>query len=701
MTITSVQPWDGSRVCGDAFAIAAVTDEAPDPGGGAPPVVAAVVSGPDAWVIAPTLLGQFIRRHRAAMLACHDVGTLHLIIHEHLGTVGDAAAQQILWDWARDGRLYDVGLLHQLVALTGEGGRRPPYLALDELAKKHGTATAAYEQDFRQWLAASSLSPPAFAAPAVAAEALRQADAVRSVMAALWPMADECGLVPPTGTGAAAPAIPPLAVQVQGAVALAHARRHGLRLAAGAMKQIVDACEAAYQCAAARLLPETGTFQLLKRGRDGRARRRKDGSPDIDPRRQKRWLGEVSDSIRGFHQTECLAPLGQDGLPSANPEDWRESRDEHRLLSAWFDLSTAPEVGRSFAAAADGRVRPAYEVLPRLHSRQPDLDFVQRLGLHDAFEPTPAHVFCKLRLTDVALRCLAAECLHRFRKSALADLFVRHDDPIEHGAAALAELPRAEFTALRQAKPSLHEHWRRVARAILVAAPRGLSVDRVAEIVCDAAGQGEVAPAQVKAWHKRLCYVTFPELSQYLADDTFDVMAWNMGTTTATLCWYLDRYFPSAVPPPRQLRKWFQQYGRLRGPIKETLTALIQHCAESEAVRKALETQAPEQELYRVLFVRRAATLAGRVRGGLSFAQARGAAYLDLADDAIKSAVFAVVAGGFRAVAVVGETALVELPEGPDVIAQVAQARHLAQQGAQAALPGVPAACAADLLTSW
>jgi hypothetical protein len=465
------------------------------------------------------------------------------------------------------------------------------------------------------------------------------------------------------------------------------------------MQRIVAACESARDRSAARLLADRDARRWLRQGRDGRARFRPDGSPQVRHKELRSWLRKVSDSVPGLHETEFAPPTGTGG-PSEDPEDWGDLLRYHRLLGAWSDLMLATEAGRSCAGAGPSCACPGYEVLPWLRSRGPDLDALRRLGVAGEFQPAPGHVFLAITPRDLELRALAAACRHRLGRSALADLFDRGEDPCEYAAAALAETTPGAFAALRQRSPEEHGRWLQAARALLSAAPAGLSVDRVCEVVRERPGLAEVTRAEVKAWHQRLLADVFGELADFLRDDTLEVMARNLGTTVDDLKVHLGTYF-RPTPPLPQLRKWYAEYGGLEGRTQECLKALLDHCGSNPAIRALAQGEVAGDELYFALFSRSVAARTGRVRGRLPFSQARAAEYLDLADDAAKSALFAVAVGGYAVAAYAAGTILVELPDTADFAGEAERAKELARRGAEEALGGVRAECDAELLARW
>ena len=269
---------------------------------------------------------------------------------------------------------------------------------------------------------------------------------------------------------------------------------------------------------------------------------------------------------------------------------------------------------------------------------------LQRLCVRDVFAPAPGHVFVALRFPNLKLCALAAVCRHRFNRSTLADVLARGDDPCVYAAAQLADRSASDFALLRQERPEEYERYVTAARSLLSIAPTGLSEDRVSEGVCAEPGLAEVGGARVAAWYRRLIGEVYPELGDYLRDDTLEVMSANLRVPVAGLQHRLSVNF-APTPPLPQLRRWYQEYSKLTGRTKACLQALLEHLTPyyHPEFYRFLQKVPTDQELFIVLFTQDVRTLTGRVRGRLSFSQARGAEYLDLADDAIKLALFNVV----------------------------------------------------------
>ncbi len=209
----------------------------------------------------------------------------------------------------------------------------------------------------------------------------------------------------------------------------------------------------------------------------------------------------------------------------------------------------------------------------------------------------------------------------------------------------------------------------------------------------------EVGRAEVARWHKQLIGSIFPELGAYLRDDTLDVLAGNLGVTVDELNASLKAYF-RPVPPLPQLRKWFREYSQLTGRTKDCLKALLERRGANAALEEVLRRGPADDELFLALFGSDVVTLTGRVRGRLPFGQARAAEYLDLADDAAKSALFSLADAGQVIVAFAGNTSLIEVdPAEPDDVVEAVKGRVC--RGADEVLGEVPSACEVEFLEAW
>jgi hypothetical protein len=470
-----------------------------------------------------------------------------------------------------------------------------------------------------------------------------------------------------------------LALQVQWAVALAHARRNGLRLAPQARAQVLAAVARAQSGSGAVLGRDKQAIRCFKQNGSGKIRYKPDGSPAVRPRTFSDWLGRVFESAGGLHGTALNAATAEGGRPSRSPDDWGAAARSDPLLRACSDLSDAAGLLPHFAPAGATTLHPRWEVLPRIGSREPDLDALRRCCESGLFKPPPGRVFLALELPDLELRALAAVCRQGLGRSRLADLFAAGDDPHEYAAAALAGLPAADFAALRANDAQSHARWLRIARALLTVVPTGLSVHCVREAARLEFGLDDLGLAEATRLHGRLLGEVFPELGDYLRDDTLEVMAGNLNVRPDALSSALAACRPRNPPSLPEVRRWFgADAGRLTADRQHDLRTMLRTHNANESLAPLVWRGEFSPELYVALFGRRVVTLTGRARGGLLFSDARQARYFDLADDAAKAALFALAAGGWKVLAFAKGVVITEVEAGTDLGAKTEEGEALA-----------------------
>jgi hypothetical protein len=693
---------------------------APAATGGVEPVLAGVGDGGAGRVLLPGQLGPFLQQHAGARLACHDAAALHHVLRRHLARLGDRAGERAWWALAREGRLYDVALLAELVQRAEDGARcpdrmvpldqsvqraedgprRPERLSLDQLALRHLRVCLPDDAALGAALSAVSPQAPAVTNQDLVQEVLRRAGAVFQLMQALAGRAAAlaAGANPPRARGAFGPLA--LGLQVRGAVALADAPYAWLCLAPEAPHKIAAGLRHAQEANEALLTGDREARQCFKPGPDGRLRYRVDGSPKVRPGALNGWLRRRLRSVEGLHRTAVNGPRVWKGRVSDDPEDWGVLARCDPLLAAWADLVTAGEVCRACCRPGVTALRPRFEVLPHLHSRERDLEALRRFCGGNLFVPAPSHVFLVVGLRDLKLRALAAECQHRLGNSTLADIFAGAGDPCAHVAAALAGADPAAFAALEGTDPGRHGRWLQIARALLHAAPLGFREECVRAVARADFGLDDMGLTELRQLHERLLRQALPELSWFLRDDTLEALAGNLGTTTTDL----EASLRASLGQPTdtlRLRQWLLGARPVDDPVRRQLGLVLRRCNARPPSDPPLETRPFGRELYLTLFGREVTTLAGRVLGRLLFAEARHLQYLGTADDAAKAALFALAEAGYRVVAFADNAIVTEVDGSADLAEKVREAEALARRGAEEVLSPIPAVCVGRVLASW
>ncbi len=489
---------------------------------------------------------------------------------------------------------------------------------------------------------------------------------------------------------------------VQGAIAVAHAAPDGLRLAPTAINRIAAGIDAARRKNEAILAGDKDARQCFKRGVGGSFKYRPDGSPEVRPSILKGWLGRVFASLEGLHRTALNPPLGQDGRPSAAPEDWGILVHFHPLLQAWAGLSAAATTPRSLNISGAGTLRTSYEVLPHLPSRRPDLAVLRRFVGGGLFVPTPGYAFLNVQLKNLELRALAVECRRWIGRSRLADLFIEGEDPHYHAAAELAGLFLSDFMALQARDPGEHSRWIGISRFLLETAPTGLSVECPRAAARLEYGLSDLGLSEIQKLHAKLVSEVFPELADYLRDDTLEVMAGNLNANPANLAYAIGACGSPNPPSFSEFRRWFaEEAGRLADDRRRQLQMLLQVQNANASLRPLIKREMFDQELYTALFGRRVKVATGRCRGRILFSDARTALYKDLADDAVKVALYGLVERGFRVAAYAAGEILLEIPEADDAGRAAAEALRVTNEAVEKVLQGVPAGCEVERGVVW
>jgi hypothetical protein len=207
--------------------------------------------------------------------------------------------------------------------------------------------------------------------------------------------------------------------------------------------------------------------------------------------------------------------------------------------------------------------------------------------------------------------------------------------------------------------------------------------------------------AEVGRLHGRLL-TAFPELAEYLRDDTPGILAERLGFSEDELARRLRSYFDHP-PQPHQLGTWFRGDSSLPASAEMRHWALLENCYNRPDFAAVLRTHRRDLDLYLTLFARTLTAPTGRMRGRMRFAEARQAAYRDVADDAAKAALFAVAAAGYRVVAFAPETIVAETPwpreAGPTDA--LVEAPELVRRAVGKVLDPVPAACHGAWRDHW
>src|SRR5262249_42280578 len=260
--------------------------------------------------------------------------------------------------------------------------------------------------------------------------------------------------------------------------------------------------------------------------------------------------------------------------------------------------------------------------------------------------PSPGHLLLAIDYSFIELRTLAVVCEARFGFSKLGDTIRAGIDPHCYTAAMLLGMTLPEFMALANTVDEVEidgrpvrrkgywfEQYRQAAKAVNFGVPGGLCARSLVSYAQSTFGI-TMTIQEAEERRRMLIDTIYPELNDrdgYLADDGMAILARNLKARVHD-CWegldWKDGRNPGIVKAVQNL---------VRGSATkadgsaynasfvrrtwETLADLNRN--GDPRLTEMLESRKGGAELHHLLFDQAVTTLTGRVRGGVSYTQAR------------------------------------------------------------------------------
>ena len=687
--------WDGIQRLGDLIALAVVPYSGPLQ-------LVAVCADTKRCIVRPEHLGNFLTVHRDAVIACHDAGRTHWALAARLEGTDDRGRLEILWQFSRKMRLHDVGLLDQLLALAQDGIEKG-YQALRILAAASKTVLPPDSQELQEILSSSVGQRGASVGRSLEEAILAFTDAVWAVYLKLITQAREIAHEKVSDEYIERFGPLCLGVQVQAAIALQKPTSIGSRLRKDALQpdsRLWACCDEIYGACSRQLRDDTGARACFDWDSNKLIARDEKGHIRCKKKKLAKWLIETLAQQPGLHDIPFEPPRVALDKIAMSPTAWGDLVECHPLLRAWADLEAAAQVKRTLMTIIPGDpLRPVYEVLPRIASRNPNLEQLRQIAAKAThsklasesrsregqvvdqpyptfdswtlFEPLRPGKMFMIELPDLELRCLASICESEDYGSTLAELFREGDDPVLFVAKNLYQTRRLRMESARQFEqlqtqdPRWYRDFVNIARAILQAAPRGLAPRHV-RYYLPLELDSMVPAREIESMYR---YVVFgrlgdegflDELGKYLADRTRDLLQDKLRCAEIVMLLIFgdEKYLKQTDQILRDTLS-----GRLHRPdIFESLL----NARPEPPWRERLLAGRGSPELYRALFEQTVATGLGRVRGHIYFNQAVSCDFLDLADDVMKVVLYEVVRSGYELVGLAGDQFAVLSPTNVD-----------------------------------
>jgi DNA adenine methylase len=706
--------WRGEPLCpADGYLAFDTETEVVDLRGQVPRMALASASAGerDSCLIHPDDVGTFILAHRDLHFVCFNASFDFWAVEEHLRQRGEEAARRALWDIADQNRLHDAMLLDMLLRLARDDTYpRPRNLGV--VAREYTGLEVDKQDPYRlrygeiigqDWATVPSrffeyairdaiVTLPTYLAIRQQAEALVATFDARDFLPGAherWGLLTEC-------------------VQVKKSIALAQITRNGMHLDRERLCHAEADLRQRLAGAVARVRQQSPG--LFKTDKAGNLCLTPSGAPR---KKQAALLGELRAVLDSWPAEAgprpCIPRTCKAGRLSTSTAHWAEYADKHPFVREWLEVEELAKLLQFFAHLREEHIHPAYASLVRTGRTScsgPNIQNVPREGaFRRAFVASPGHLLLAVDYSFIELRTLAAVCLHRYGRSALAEVIRGGADPHAHTAALILGIPAEEFSAWK-ASATHGERYadaRQKAKAVNFGVPGGMGTHALLSYARATYGV-TLTSEEARAQRERLIQVVYPELNSYLAEDAHAVLARTLRAPVEEVCHVLGDVHLASV------RKVLEGEPRKKDgtPYRESFVARVWEALAALNRDRELEEALRKREPSRALAVRvchaGVATLTGRIRGRVRYSQGRNTPFQGLAADGAALALFALVREGFRVVAFVHDEVLVELPdEGGHVSeGEVRRVEGLLCREMEGVLVGgIPVACESALCRRW
>jgi hypothetical protein len=506
------------------------------------------------------------------------------------------------------------------------------------------------------------------------------------------------------------------AVQVKGAISLARIERNDMHLDVDRLESLKARLEKNLTGQVDEILREPRFEGLLRLDRDGQIILTKKGQvPSMSQIRLCTLLEQAAKDVAEDTGRPVRIPRTEKGKVSRKAEDWEELAPFDPLVNAWIELGKTTKMLQFFRNLAGPVVRPNYTPLVRTGRTSCSNPNIQNLprkgGLREAFVASPGHVLLIVDYSFLELRTLAAECEARYGRSRLAEVIRAGVDPHAYTASMFEHISLDEFMSLktseREEDRDRYDTLRQRAKVLNFGIPGGLGPRSLVAYAKSTYGV-TLTLEEATEFRRRLIEEVYPELGLYLADDSMESLASNLGVPVKA-CWRRfdwkgDRSGAVAGGIRNVVRgRTCKADGRPYDPwfLAKVWDGLIALNRNPE-LAPLLAARRGSEELFRRLFHVGVTTLTGRVRGRVGFTQARNTPFQGLASDGCKLALWALIRAGFRVVAFIHDEIVIELPEeGVDHAAEARRIEDIMNRSMERVTGTVPVACEYALCRRW
>lgn len=645
-------------------------------------------------------LHRLIKRHDVeAFIAAH--ADAHFVAHNaafDFAVLRAALRDPSVWVAAADqGRLHCTMLLDALIRL-GRDDELPSNRDLGTVAQNYLNITLDKDDPYRLRYAELLDVPWETAEPGFFRYAIKDAIVTRKLWYEMRPAAWK--ITRPHREEMMSDAVERFgllteSLQVRAAIALGQIERDGMTID----RQQIESTKSRLSSEITALidqiqrLPETA--ELYKRSSDGKPILTATGKPATNQLRLRELLEGIANTI----SLVDVPRTSETRQISCSTKYWGSYADRSPFIALWVRLEETTKLFQFVAGLPAGRIHPRYTVLVRTGRTSCSRPNIQQLpradGFHEMIVPSEGHLFLTIDYSAIELRTLAAVCVRRFGNSRLADVIREGTDPHAFTAAMFEGISPAEFAGHPERKT-----LRQRAKALNFGIPGGLGAGA---LVAYAEGVYGVTLTvdQASDFRERLITQVYPELELYLQEDRVAALASTLQTSAMEVSRRFDT--EGTVGAVRRVMAGLGKAGG--GQYGEAfINRIWRSLAELNAnpsLRDPIANRETSEHLAKALFEGPVVTLTGRVRGKVSYPQAKNAPFQGLAADGAKLALWRLYQAGFRTVAFIHDEMLIELPIDLDHTDAAARIDRILCQSMAELTGQVPIACEYALIDRW
>jgi DNA polymerase family A len=469
-------------------------------------------------------------------------------------------------------------------------------------------------------------------------------------------------------------------VQVQASIVLDRLFRRGVRVNLEKARELEGRFRAELAGYVATL--EKDFRDVLTFGKDGQLKLTpKSKTLSLGTKKLTGMLLKVVEKIQASgDDVQVPRSKGKTGGVSRSAADWAKYAGHHPFLACWLGIKRVEKLLGFFAGLTHPVLHGEYGLLTRTgrtsyskprSDRLPGLNLQQMPRLPEfraLFEPDPGHQLYTGDYVAVELRTLAAVCQARYGRSRLGDVIAGGTDPHAYTAAAIQNMPLADFLALKVVDEKRFKEARQAAKAINFGIPGGLGARRLVDYAAEKYN-ATLTEDQAECFKTKLTTEVYPELSAdggNLADHSMAALARNLAVREQAAWETLSRGNRSPLAA-RGVANVVRGTSSARPCYQQRVWEGLRRLARAseglnEETRTRIDNRQAGPRLHDQLFRRSVATLTGRVRAGVLYTEEKNTPFQSLAADGGKRALWKLLYAGYDLYGFVHDEILVQLP---------------------------------------